>query len=183
MPSIRSRPRLVARPHRREAARRGVAASLLAVLAGLAVAGLGGCTAQAQPSAIGVRPVPVEPSVAPPAAPPVAVDATAESDALRVDPLDARRADRITGGVDAPMLQAIARLGYARWLDAQLHPAPEALPPAVAARIAGFDIVRRPLAERVRESVALRCAFRGMPGDDTPAAQAARKAYHQGLAH
>jgi len=178
MPSLPSRPRLLARSKPRTATRGSVAASLLAVLAGLAAAGLGGCTAQAQPSALGVRPQVTAEAVAP-AARPVTADATAESDALRVDPLDARRADRITGGVDAPMLQSIARLGYARWLDAQLHPTPAPLPPAVAARIAGFDIVRRPLAERVRESVALRRAFRDTPGDD---AQSARKAYHQGLA-
>jgi uncharacterized protein (DUF1800 family) len=193
MPALPSRSRFPQQPPRTASPHRPGATALLAVLAALATTGLDGCTvpahaagvdapasgAPAQPGAVTPQAVVVQQAAAAPA---VASDPMAESDALRVDPLDARRADRITGGVDAAMLQSIARLGYARWLAAQLHPAPAALPPAVEARIAGFDIVRQPLAERVRADVALRQAFRDDAGGDAQKA-AARQAYRQALAH
>jgi uncharacterized protein (DUF1800 family) len=157
-------PRLAAA--RRALARGAVAAtSLLAVLAAaaLAILGTGAVPALAANPADAATPV-----------------AAAEADALRAAPLDARRADRITGGVDAAMLQSIARLGYARWLDAQLHPAPAPLPPAVAERIAGFGITRQPLVERVRADEALRRAFHDGNGNDAQKL-AARQAYQQAL--
>jgi uncharacterized protein (DUF1800 family) len=163
--SLRSR-----RPLRAlRAATHGVAAA--SILAGAALAGLGGCATPAR----------ADDALAP--------ERTLQADALLASPLDARRADRITGGVDAAMLQAIARQGYARWLESQLHPAPAVLPPAVAARIAGFGISRTPLVERVRADAQMRRAFRdegaggAAPNDgDDARRRAARQAWQEDLA-
>jgi uncharacterized protein (DUF1800 family) len=116
---------------------------------------------------------------APPARTAAADDARREADAARVDTLDARRVDRITGGVDAAVLQQVGRLGYARWLDGQLHPAPFTPPRAVAERLAQLRIVREPLADRVRADVAQRKAADALTDDDQK--QAARQAYQKTL--
>ncbi|HEX4509614.1 MAG TPA: DUF1800 domain-containing protein, partial [Burkholderiaceae bacterium] len=111
-----------------------------------------------------------------PAPPP---DPQAEIDAERVTPLDAQRVDRITGGVDAQLLQSLARVGYARWLDEQLHPRPAILPAAVSERIAALDITRLPLAERVQDENASRATARQQMDVDQRAADL--KSYQQDL--
>src|SRR5471032_697427 len=79
-------------------------------------------------------------------APVIAVaDTHQEADAMRVSTLDAQRVDRATGGVDALTLQQVGRLGYARWVDEQLHPKPFTLPASVNDRLAQMTIVREPL--------------------------------------
>jgi uncharacterized protein (DUF1800 family) len=182
-------------------ARAAVAAAALAGAAAcLALAGLPGCAAPAQaaanraaaPYAIPYA-TPHAASSAPPGALPAAPPADAaaalaasgpdplvEADAMRAAPLDARRVDRITGGVDAALLQSVARLGYARWLQTQLHPAPAVLPAAVSARIAGLGIVQQPLVERVRADMEAHKAVKARSGDDEQK-KAAQKAYQEDL--
>jgi hypothetical protein len=58
----------------------------------------------------------------------VRADVHQEADAMRVSTLDAQRIDRATFGVDALSLQQVGRLGWARWVDEQLHPKPFTLP-------------------------------------------------------
>jgi len=72
-------------------------------------------------------------------------DTHQEADAMRVSTLDAQRVDRVSFGVDALALQQVGRLGYARWVDEQLHPKPFALPASVDARNAQMKITRVPL--------------------------------------
>jgi len=115
------------------------------------------------------------------ATPPVIIlpDTHQEADAMRVGTLDARRADRITGGVDAALLQRLGQLGYERWLDAQLHPKPAALPAAVSERIAQMPISRAPLPTLLRESVARRKAADDIADDAQK--KAAQQEYQRGL--
>ena len=93
-------------------------------------------------------------------------DPRQEADAMRVSTLDARRVDRVSFGVDAALLQQVGRLGWERWLDAQLHPGPAALPAAVGERIARMRIVREPLEARVRADVAQRKAADAIADDE-----------------
>ena len=98
---------------------------------------------------------------------------------MRVSTLDARRVDRATFGVDAMTLQQVGRLGYARWVDEQLHPQPFALPASVDDRIARMKIVREPLVARLREDVAVKKAADAVADDAQK--QAAQQAYQKGL--
>ena len=106
-------------------------------------------------------------------------DTHQEADAMRVSTLDAQRVDRATFGVDATVLQQVGRLGYARWVDEQLHPKPFALPPSVNDRIVAMKITREPLPARLREEVAVQKAANAVADDEQK--KAAQQAYQKGL--
>ena len=106
-------------------------------------------------------------------------DTRQEADAMRVSTLDAQRVDRASFGADATLLQQVGRLGYARWVDEQLHPKPFALPAAVDARIAQMKITREPLVVRLREDAKDRKAAEGVADDEQK--KAAQQAYQKGL--
>ena len=134
----------------------------------LAAAALAGCgTPAGGPPAPGPAPVIVRP------------DTHQEADAMRVSTLDAQRIDRATFGVDALALQQVGRLGWARWVDEQLHPKPVALPESVAERIARMKIVREPLPARLREQVAVKKSADAVADDEQK--KAAQQAYQKGL--
>src|SRR6267378_3243593 len=60
--------------------------------------------------------------------------------------------NRVTWGANASSARALARMGSARYLEAQLRPAEEAaLPPAAQAQVDAMTITQRPLAELARE--------------------------------
>ena len=106
-------------------------------------------------------------------------DTHQEADAMRVSTLDAQRVDRATFGVDATVLQQVGRLGYARWVDEQLHPKPFVLPAAIDARIASMKITREPLVVRLREDVKDKKAADGVADDEQK--KSAQQAYQKGL--
>ena len=106
-------------------------------------------------------------------------DTHQEADAMRVSTLDAQRVDRATFGVDATVLQQVGRLGYARWVDEQLHPKPFVLPPSVNDRIVAMKIAREPLPARLREEVAVQKAANAVADDEQK--KAAQQAYQKGL--
>jgi len=106
-------------------------------------------------------------------------DTHQEADAMRVSTLDAQRVDRATGGVDALTLQQVGRLGYARWVDEQLHPKPFALPASVNERLAQMKIVREPLLARLREDAAVKKAADTVADDEQK--KTAQQAYQKGL--
>ena len=106
-------------------------------------------------------------------------DTHQEADAMRVSTLDAQRVDRATFGVDAISLQQVGRLGYARWVDEQLHPKPYALPAPVADRIAAMKISREPLVARLREEATTKKAADAVADDEQK--KAAQQAYQKGL--
>ncbi|MCK9689503.1 DUF1800 domain-containing protein [Scleromatobacter humisilvae] len=134
----------------------------------LAAAGvLAACGTSPTASPLGPAPVVVLP------------DTHQEADAMRVSTLDAQRVDRATFGVDATVLQQVGRLGYARWVDDQLHPKPFALPASVDARIAAMRIVREPLAVRLREDVKDKKAADAVADDEQK--KSAQQAYQKGL--
>jgi len=144
-------------------------ARLAALVAAAALAACG------TPPAAG--PVPGRaPGPAPAIVPP---DTHQEADAMRVSTLDAQRVDRASFGADATALQQVGRLGWARWVDAQLHPAPFLPPAAVADRIAQMKIEREPLVARLREEVAAKKAADAV--DDDEQKKVARQAYQKDL--
>ena len=106
-------------------------------------------------------------------------DTHQEADAMRVSTLDAQRVDRATFGVDATTLQQVGRLGYARWVDEQLHPKPFALPAAVDERIAQMKISREPLVARLREDVAAKKSADATADDEQK--KTAQQAYQKQL--
>ena len=144
-------------------------ASMAALLAAFALAAV----QQARASATLETPLRAV-ATAPPAAP-----TSAQAQALQVTVADAQRADRITGGVNAALLQSVAQLGYGRWLETQLRPAPPVLPSEVMARIGKMQISRQSLGERVQESARAQESAKSMP--DETQKKAALKAYQQGL--
>ena len=131
------------------------------------LAGCGTSPATSDKPALGPAPVIVLP------------DTRQEADAMRVSTLDAQRVDRATFGVDATTLQQVGRLGYARWVDEQLHPKPFALPASVDDRIAAMKITREPLVARLREEVAIQKAANAVADDEQK--KAAQQAYQKGL--
>ena len=141
-----------------------------ACAAALAAVALAGCGTQ------GIAPKTPEPGPAPAI---VLPDTHQEADAMRVSTLDAQRVDRATFGVDATVLQQVGRLGYARWVDEQLHPKPFALPPSVNDRIVAMKITREPLPARLREEVAVQKAANAVADDEQK--KAAQQAYQKGL--
>jgi len=110
-------------------------------------------------------------------APAAVLDLRAESDALRVSTLDAQRVDRITFGVDAAMLQSVGQLGYSRWLDAQLHPGPQAFPAALEARLQ--QLSPPPLLDRLRADQAQKKAADDITDDAQK--QSAQQAFQKTL--
>ena len=109
----------------------------------------------------------------------VRADVHQEADAMRVSTLDAQRIDRATFGVDALALQQVGRLGYARWVDEQLHPKPFALPESVNDRLAQMKIVREPLLSRLREDVTVKKSADAVADDEQK--KTAQQAYQKGL--
>ena len=138
-----------------------------AVALALAVVALASCGTAPNSTALGPAPVIAR------------ADTRQEADAMRVNTLDARRVDRASFGVDALALQQVGRLGYARWVDAQLHPAPFTPPPAVAERIAQMKIAREPLLARLREEAAVKKAADAVSDDEQK--KAAQQAYQKSL--
>ncbi len=98
---------------------------------------------------------------------------------MRVSTLDAQRVDRAGFGVNALALQQVGRLGWARWVDDQLHPAPWTPPGAVGDRLASMKIVRAPLVARLREDVALKKSADGVADDEKK--KATQQAYQKDL--
>jgi uncharacterized protein (DUF1800 family) len=148
----------------------------------VALAAISGCGTASRTAQAATPVLPSAPAVpaALPAPPTPAEIAGTEADAMRVHTLDAQRADRITGGVDAALLRSLGELGYTRWLDEQLHPKPAALPPAVVDRIARLGITQQPLADRVRADTEQRKALKNASGDEEQK-RAGQKAYQQAL--
>ena len=109
----------------------------------------------------------------------VRADVHQEADAMRVSTLDAQRIDRATFGVDALALQQVGRLGWARWVDEQLHPKPFALPEPVNERIAQMKIVREPLVARLREDVTAKKSADTVADDEQK--KTAQQSYQKGL--
>ena len=145
-------------------------ARTVALACAVALAMLAGCdTPPATPPARTLGPAPDI----------VLPDARQEADAMRVSTLDARRVDRATFGVDATALQQVGRLGYARWVDEQLHPRPVAPPAAIGDRIAAMKIAREPLVGRLREEAATKKTADAVADDERK--KAAQQAYQKGL--
>ena len=148
---------------------RAFASATAGALAAAALVGCGtppGATIAAAP-ALGPAPVIVR------------ADVHQEADAMRVSTLDAQRLDRATFGVDALALQQVGRLGWARWVDDQLHPKPFALPESVSERIVQMKIVREPLVARLREDVTAKKSADTVADDEQK--KAAQQAYQKGL--
>jgi len=145
----------------------GLASALAGALAALVACGTPPTTGSVPTHPPGVAPV-------------IAVaDTHQEADAMRVSTLDAQRVDRATGGVDASTLQAVGRLGYARWVDEQLHPKPFTLPTAVSDRVSRMKIVREPLAMRLREDAAVKKTADAVADDEQK--KTAQQAYQKDL--
>ena len=153
-------------PRARACAPASASAAGCALAAALALAGCGTPSAPAPP-VLGPAPAIVLP------------DNHQEADAMRVSTLDAQRVDRASFGVDANLLQQVGRLGYARWVDEQLHPKPFTPPPAVADRLAQMRIVREPLVERLRDETADKKRADAVTDDEQK--KAAQQAYQKGL--
>ncbi len=102
---------------------------------------------------------------------------------LAVAPADAaaQRAwiDRVSWGANADEARQVASLGVPRWLGAQLHPGPVALPAAAQAQIDAMRISRTPMEQLAGELEAQRKAADALVDDD--AKKAARQAYQQAL--
>ena len=142
-------------------------ATARALAAAAVLAGCGTPPATSDKQALGPAPVIVLP------------DTHQEADAMRVSTLDAQRVDRATFGVDAATLQQVGRLGYARWVDEQLHPRPFTLPASVDDRIAPMKIAREPLVVRLREDAKDRKAADATADDERK--KSAQQAYQKGL--
>ncbi len=141
-------------------------------LAALLLATLAACDTTARRDEAPAHPAGVAPDIA-------VADTHQEAAAMRVDTLDARRVDRVTGGVDATALQAVGQLGWSRWLDAQLHPQSVTWPTAVNDRLSQMRIVREPLATRLRADAAQRKAAEQIADDEQK--KAALQAYQKTL--
>ncbi len=100
--------------------------------------------------------------------------------APRPTPAQVALLDRLTWGADATGAAAIARLGTARWLDRQLHPAAiTALPEEVAARIKALPVTSIPMLDSVRQVEDLNRAANALTDPDAKAA--AKKVYQDAL--
>ena len=143
-----------------------------AAVGALAMAALVGCGTPPTTSPVPAKPLGPAPVIVPP-------DTHQEGDAMRVSTLDAQRVDRATFGVDATVLQQVGRLGYARWVDDQLHPKPFVPPAAVTDRLAQMKITREPLIARLREDVAVKKAADAVADDEQK--KTAQQAYQKAL--
>jgi uncharacterized protein (DUF1800 family) len=88
--------------------------------------------------------------------------------------------NRVSWGASTATWRAAQAEGIDRYLDRQLHPAPDdGLPPAVAAQIREFDITKQPMDELVIALERQRKEFDAIP--DEADRKAARQAYQEGL--
>jgi len=145
--------------------------TLRRVLASIAMAGL----ASACSSAAQVSPPPA-PAPHPPA--PLATAPAPNPHPAGPDPY--ALLDRVSWGATTSSMQAIRSQGEQRWLQQQLHPAPNpALPAAAAQTIAALSIQTKPMPQQVIEMEQLRRDIDKI--GDEEARQAARKAHQQEL--
>ena len=72
----------------------------------------------------------------------VTLPAMARDDTLSKD--DVAWLNRVTFGVDSATVAHFRDVGRRRFLDEQLHPKADSLPPAIAAQIASFDVMKTP---------------------------------------
>ena len=148
---------------------------LTGAAAGVAsLVGLAGC---ASPSRADTRPssnrVPSPPGPLGPASLPAA-------NASGLDTAHVAALNRLTWGANASSVRAMSALGWQRWVDAQLRPAPQALlPTPIQNQIDGFSISQRSLPQLITDIESLKQAADAAQGDD--AKQAQRKAYQEGL--
>jgi len=85
--------------------------------------------------------------------------------------------NRVTWGASTSTWRAARQEGIDRYLEGQLHPGPDdGLPPSIAAQIAGFSIVQRPMDELVMDLERQRKAYSALPPDDA-GAKVAQQAY------
>jgi uncharacterized protein (DUF1800 family) len=87
--------------------------------------------------------------------------------------------NRITWGVNFSTVQQADALGYERYLERQLHPAPAALPGPVQAQIAAMTISQRPVEQLNQELEQRRKDADAIANDDEK--KAAQQAYQQEL--
>jgi uncharacterized protein (DUF1800 family) len=102
---------------------------------------------------------------------------------LAKTPVDAadqlRWLDRVSWGASASDAQRVASEGVPRWLGAQLHPGPGALPAAAQAQIDAMRITTTPVDRLARELDAQRKAADALADDEQK--KVARQAYQQAL--
>lgn len=141
--------------------RSGLALALATVIAGSAL--LSGCTAPAAAASAG--------------------NATAAPDGPQASRGDEvrllREVNRLTWGADSRTMAQLRALGYPRYVEQQLHPAPAALPSSVQAQIDAMTISRRPMIELAREMAEQRRQAVALTDDD--AKKAALKAWQQDM--
>ena len=88
--------------------------------------------------------------------------------------------NRVTWGANPSSARELARIGPARYLEAQLQPAQEAaLPPEVQAQVDAMTITRRPVEELAKEMEGRRKGLDLLRNDDEK--KAAQQAYQQEL--
>jgi uncharacterized protein (DUF1800 family) len=91
---------------------------------------------------------------------------------------DLKMLNRISWGVDADSTDAVRRLGIQKYIEAQLHPAPDdGLPRIVAEEIANLQISKLSLMERSQSLETMRLAARAQK--DPQARLAATRAYRR----
>jgi uncharacterized protein (DUF1800 family) len=103
---------------------------------------------------------------------------TADSPLTPLRREDAAWLERAAFGVNTQLLLDYQRLGRARWLDQQLRPTDESLPPAIAAQIAQMDISREDPLQTLSALLAQRKTINAMT--DGEQKEAARKALNEG---
>src|SRR5438270_455396 len=88
--------------------------------------------------------------------------------------------NRVTWGANTSSARELARVGSARYLEAQLQPPKDAmLPPEAQAQIEGMSISQRPVLELAKELESRRKAIDVLQSDDDK--KAAQQAYQQEL--
>src|SRR2546426_3282753 len=88
--------------------------------------------------------------------------------------------NRVTWGANPSSARELARMGPARYLEAQLQPAQEAaLPPEAQAQVDAMSIAQRPVAELAKEMESRRKGLDLLRNDDEK--KAAQQAYQQEL--
>jgi uncharacterized protein (DUF1800 family) len=87
--------------------------------------------------------------------------------------------DRVTWGANDASVRALTAVGKERYLEAQLRPRDDALPPSVQSMIAGFSVAQLPLEPLVVKLEEQRKAADAIANDDEK--KAAQQAYQQAL--
>lgn len=87
--------------------------------------------------------------------------------------------NRVSWGINQGTWQQAQTLGYAAWLERQLHPAAAALPPPAQAQVDALAIVQKPLPQLVAELEQQRKDADKITDDDEK--KTAQKAYQQAL--